>query len=335
MILRQCLTALKYLHGPSLTIVHRDIKPENILVQSRNRNHIEVKLADFGLSKDYDNLSTFCGTPRYLAPEVYRVRQFAQGGGVNRVSYDSAVDIWSLGTVLYELLCSFPRWNKEYIFSGTAWAEAVLETFENDYEERPDELRKFLLETMVVIQADDRWSAEQCHINAELLLVAILDRFEKPTPASSSSIGSELRTIQYWPDQKTIEEDQQNTTRPRTTYKIVSGSTDAHRQISAGAPPPGSSMPANRKRQVTPSASPSQRRNKRRADHSSTTRSAVPDNRTHDSDPEGDKTASGRRPDVINPLLVQTPQIESILEDPEALDAARLLQAMSREPPNE
>jgi serine/threonine protein kinase len=53
------------------TIMHRDIKPENILVQCQDVGAIHVKLADFGLTRASRDLTTICGSPRYLAPEVY------------------------------------------------------------------------------------------------------------------------------------------------------------------------------------------------------------------------------------------------------------------------
>lgn len=338
LILRQCLSALRYLHGPNVTIVHRDIKTENILVQSRNEDHIEVKLADFGLSKDYDDLSTICGTRRYLAPEVYSIEQFTRGGGKGRVSYGSAVDIWSLGTVVYGLLCPFPRWEEDFFLNGTAWAEKILETFKNDYEERPDELKEYLLEGMVVMRPSDRWSAEDCHTHAGLLPVPLSGRCEKPTFVSSSG-ESDLGTIRYRPDRMTME-NEQNTAGPLTTSDSVSGSTDANKHVQACAPPPGSSVMASGKRQAplstsSASSSPHQRRNKRRDDRNSTTKSAMIDNRTHDSGPGGDESASGRSPDVIDPFPAQATQMENILEDQEALNAARLLQAMGQESPIE
>lgn len=335
LILRQCLSALKYLHGPSLTIVHRDIKTENILVQYRNMSHIEVKLADFGLSKDYNDLSTICGTRQYLAPEVYQIQQFTQGGGEGRVSYGSAVDIWSLGTVVYGLLCRFPRWKDRYIFSGTVWAERILETLESDFEERPDELRQFLLEAMVVMRPEERCSAEVCHARAVLLPVPMLGRYQTPTPSSFTD-RSELTTIRYRPDRRTIK-DQQNITSPLAASDIVSGSTDAHIYVKACAPSPGYSLLASRKRQTTLSASssPPRRPNKRREDGSSVAESAVTDDRTHDSDPEGDDDAYARSPDLIDRFLAQAPQIENALEDQEAWNAAVLLQGMSQDSPIE
>ena len=79
-------------------MVHRDIKVENILIGQ----DLKVKLIDFGFSvivpPDY-NLSIFCGTPSYMAPEI-----------VSKIEYSGPpADIWALGVLLFALLCGkFP-----------------------------------------------------------------------------------------------------------------------------------------------------------------------------------------------------------------------------------
>lgn len=73
-------------------IVHRDLKLEN-MVMLNDRDDSPVKIADFGLSKFFSPetvLSTMCGSPQYVAPEVLGV-----GDGLKE--YSPAVDMWSVG----------------------------------------------------------------------------------------------------------------------------------------------------------------------------------------------------------------------------------------------
>jgi len=88
-------SALECLHSKG--IIYRDLKPENILLDYEGH----IKLTDFGLSKDSLKgemiTHTFCGTPEYLAPEVLQ----QQGHG-------KAVDWWSFGTLLYEMMTGLP-----------------------------------------------------------------------------------------------------------------------------------------------------------------------------------------------------------------------------------
>ncbi|XP_023317547.1 serine/threonine-protein kinase SIK3-like isoform X2 [Trichogramma pretiosum] len=88
----QIVQAVLYLHKNGF--VHRDIKAENLLLDKKGN----MKIADFGFSNEYQPgvaLRTWCGSPPYAAPEIF-----------NGTEYDGPMtDIWSLGVVLYVLVC--------------------------------------------------------------------------------------------------------------------------------------------------------------------------------------------------------------------------------------
>nr|XP_057908356.1 calcium/calmodulin-dependent protein kinase type 1D-like isoform X2 [Doryrhamphus excisus] len=100
-VIQQVLHAVSYLHQND--IVHRDLKPENILYYSPDKDS-KIMISDFGLSKMVDKgiMSTACGTPGYVAPEVLAQKP-----------YSKAVDCWSIGVITYILLCGYPPFYEE------------------------------------------------------------------------------------------------------------------------------------------------------------------------------------------------------------------------------
>ena len=100
-------------------IIHRDLKLNNVMLHfpdqldlnlksKEERTHFlenvdldatnfEIKIADFGFSKQLENLyesvDTVCGTPLYMSPQI-----------VNKKKYSWKSDVWSIGVLLFELL---------------------------------------------------------------------------------------------------------------------------------------------------------------------------------------------------------------------------------------
>ncbi|GMP47956.1 hypothetical protein CsSME_00015481 [Camellia sinensis var. sinensis] len=91
---QQLIDAVDYCHCRG--VYHRDLKPQNLLLDSQGN----LKVSDFGLSvlrKPGDLLSTVCGSPSYVAPELL----------ANRGYEGAAADAWSCGVILYELLAGY------------------------------------------------------------------------------------------------------------------------------------------------------------------------------------------------------------------------------------
>ncbi|KAF2857408.1 Pkinase-domain-containing protein [Piedraia hortae CBS 480.64] len=122
--LKQMVSALRYLRGRNM--IHRDIKPQNLLLNpppsmmakmkpedvpltANERALIPevgvytlpmLKIADFGFARHLPSTSlaeTLCGTPLYMAPEILSYRK-----------YDARVDLWSIGSVLHEMVTGKP-----------------------------------------------------------------------------------------------------------------------------------------------------------------------------------------------------------------------------------
>jgi len=146
----QVTSALVYLH--KLNIVHRDLKPENLLL-TNNTDDYNVKIIDFGLAKcSSEPMNMPCGTPGYVAPEILK-----------RKPYHKSVDIWSLGVIMYILLCGFPPFHEEngdlkklykqiragkYTFPPKFW-----KSISND--------AKDLIKRMLTVRPSQRITAEQ------------------------------------------------------------------------------------------------------------------------------------------------------------------------------
>ncbi|KAJ7908051.1 kinase-like domain-containing protein [Mycena leptocephala] len=103
-LVRTIFTAVKYIHAAG--IVHRDLKPENLLFRTPAED-TDIMIADFGLSRIMEDeklslLTEICGTPGYMAPEIFL-----------KTGHSKPVDVWAMGVVTYFLLAGYTPFDRD------------------------------------------------------------------------------------------------------------------------------------------------------------------------------------------------------------------------------
>ncbi|KAI0634541.1 Pkinase-domain-containing protein [Trametes polyzona] len=103
-LVRTIFGAVKYIH--ECGIVHRDLKPENLLFRTKAED-ADIMIADFGLSRVMDDekfqmLTEICGTPGYMAPEIFK-----------KTGHGKPVDVWAMGVITYFLLCGYTPFDRD------------------------------------------------------------------------------------------------------------------------------------------------------------------------------------------------------------------------------
>jgi mitogen-activated protein kinase 15 len=125
-VIYQLLKSLKYMHSAGL--IHRDLKPSNILINS----DCQIKLADFGLARSLSSnaedtnikLTDYVATRWYRAPEIL----------LGSTKYSKAVDMWSVGCILGELIVG------KAIFQGTSTLNQIEKVLELIGKPKPEDI---------------------------------------------------------------------------------------------------------------------------------------------------------------------------------------------------
>lgn len=117
-IIRQITEAIFHLH--CLNLAHRDLKPENcltniaakVITEDKFFSDLIVKISDFGYAKEDDHkMKSPLYTPYYVPPEVIVNDAFWPGSEIH--FYDKSCDMWSLGVMIYIILCGYPPFYPE------------------------------------------------------------------------------------------------------------------------------------------------------------------------------------------------------------------------------
>ena len=138
--------ALKTMRDNEYT--HRDLKPENILIKYTDNTNFDIKLTDFGLTRDEINSTKHnfsnVGTKKYMAPEI------------EREYYNNKCDLWSLGVILYEL------YTNKYIFDSDNPIEREINRYKgNIVKETDNEMINKLIRKLIQVDIDKRINWEE------------------------------------------------------------------------------------------------------------------------------------------------------------------------------
>jgi len=207
----QLAMAVDHVHRRRM--LHRDIKGANVMLMTNGL----IKLGDFGFSHQYDEsvsdqvASTFCGTPYYLAPELWR-----------RQRYSKKADVWAIGILLYEMMAlkrpflgQGMRPLMESVLSGkmaplptkfSADLHAVcLAMLQPDPNTRPSIAELFHMPQMVKLLRDFERSARSSPLISDELKKQIQENINeiRETPANETStthvghVGDVQPAVQY------------------------------------------------------------------------------------------------------------------------------------------
>ena len=164
---KQICKCMEYMH--SQKIAHRDIKPDNILL---TKNKQMIKVCDFGFTrKDEKLMNTVMGTMKYIAPEMLESKR-----------YDEAVDIWSLGILLFQLLCLYSQSEiPDLINEIRNNPEYIMQRLKNN-----DEVLVRIIDRCLKIDPVDRPEAKEIISDLDKEISELIPKIDQNTPSTPS-----------------------------------------------------------------------------------------------------------------------------------------------------
>lgn len=145
---------LQYMHAKCFT--HRDLKPQNILIEHNQERLVVVKIADFGTTKHdlFGKMESYAGTNIYMAPEFWE----------SELNYTNAVDMWSLGIVLFEQFIPDAAWSVIWKTSMPPSQEWHEQWRQNELDSRMDDIPpewRSLVSGLLTLAPEKRWTASR------------------------------------------------------------------------------------------------------------------------------------------------------------------------------
>jgi len=151
MCMQQIVRAVYYMHEKC--VCHRDLKPDNLMFASAAPIEQNVlKVIDFGVSSHFQQgkmLHTKCGSPFYSSPQVLAG------------TYDQSADLWSVGVIMYVLLCGYPPFYGETQKEAMASVRRGAFSFPAKHWSNVSEDAKHLIRQLLKMKPDIRYTAEQ------------------------------------------------------------------------------------------------------------------------------------------------------------------------------
>ncbi len=146
-ILKQILSGLSFLHKNKIT--HRDINMNNIIINDKT---FKIKIIDFGLASYGYPCKNLVGTSGFFAPEMIYSPQ----------NYDSNCDIWSLGCILYFMVCKYYPFyfsHERECYIEQLNDEVLIQYHQNEWQN--NDLHT-LCQNMLIYDNKNRWSSHMC-----------------------------------------------------------------------------------------------------------------------------------------------------------------------------